>query len=353
MVRRDRTGEHILYHPLLQEWRDAHPGSEETPGWFVSANDLTPEEHVRVQAKVQQFTDSSISKTVNAPNDHTVEQVQELYIKAYDYGCKGVTYFRDGCREGVLSHIEEKPKAEKNAPAAATAEAPAAPAAETAPQPEAPAGPATDDVSPEAVQLGLNLSDTAEPGHHLKPRPRAAEGITYRMPTPLGTMFLTVTRNGGGQPFEVFMQVGKAGSDTAALTEALGRLISLVLRIPSPVAPAERLSEVVDQLAGIGGGRQLGFGRNRVRSLPDAVAQTLAEFLGGMEAANEAPYAGVDEPHTAAAPPAAAPNGVASGVIANGTVRTLKADLCPECGDTTLVYEEGCKKCYSCAYSEC
>jgi ribonucleoside-diphosphate reductase alpha chain len=217
-----------------------------------------------------------------------------------------------------------------------------------------------DDVSPEAVQLGLNLSDTAEPGHHLKPRPHAAEGITYRMPTPLGTMFLTVTRNGGGQPFEVFMQVGKAGSDTAALTEAVGRLISLVLRIPSPIAPAERLSEVVDQLAGIGGGRQLGFGRNRVRSLPDAVAQTLAEFLGGMDAAdaaNEAPYAGSDEPHAAAALPAPAPNGVANvnanGAIANGTVRTLKADLCPECGDTTLVYEEGCKKCYSCAYSEC
>ena len=135
------------------------------------------------------------------------------------------------------------------------------------------------------MQLGLSLAGTPEPGQHLKPRPRAAEGITYRMPTPLGTMFTTVTRNGGGQPFEVFLQVGKAGSDTAAVTEALGRLISLILRLPSPLSgEAERLQEVVDQLSGIGGGRQLGFGRNRVRSLPDAIAQVLADYVGGAEA---------------------------------------------------------------------
>jgi ribonucleoside-diphosphate reductase alpha chain len=332
MVRRDRTGEHVLYHPLLQQWRDAHPEADvrQKPAHFVSANDLTPEEHVRVQAMVQAYTDSSISKTVNAPNDHTVEQVQELYIKAYDYGCKGVTYFRDGCREGVLSHLEEKPKETPNT------EAPAAPAA-----------PAADAPAPEALQLGLDISNTPEPGHHLKPRPRAAEGITYRLPTPLGTMFATVTKNGGGQPFEVFMQVGKAGSDTAAVTEALGRLISLVLRLPSPLSPAERLQEVVDQLAGIGGGRQLGFGRNRVRSLPDAVAQCLAEFLGAMDVNS----AGVDFPSlppaaSSAPAAAAAPVGVAE-------LPGRKADLCPQCGDAALVYEEGCAKCYSCGHSEC
>ncbi len=107
MVRRDRTGEHILYHPLLQDWRDEHP-NEPTPAYFVAANDLTPEQHVRVQAAVQKYTDSSISKTVNAPNSHTVEDVQTLYRLAYELGCKGVTYFRDGSRTGVLSHMEEK-----------------------------------------------------------------------------------------------------------------------------------------------------------------------------------------------------------------------------------------------------
>jgi len=111
MVRRDRTGESVIHHPLLAEWRGARLSDPMAPlpDYFIAANDLTPEEHVRVQALVQRYTDSSISKTVNAPNDHTVEQVQELYLKAYDYGCKGVTYFRDGCREGVLSHVEGPP----------------------------------------------------------------------------------------------------------------------------------------------------------------------------------------------------------------------------------------------------
>ena len=313
MRRRDRTGEHILYHPLLQQWREAHPleAYAEKPAWFVSANDLTPEEHVRVQATVQAYTDSSISKTVNAPNDHTVDQVQTLYMMAYDLGCKGVTYFRDGCREGVLSHIEPAP----GAPPASAREG--------------------DRPETEAVQLGLVLPESAS--SHLHPRPRAAEGVTYRMPTPLGTMFTTITRNPGGQPFEVFMQVGKAGSDTASVTEALGRLISLILRLPSSLPPADRLQEVVDQLSGIGGGRQLGIGRNRVRSLPDAVAQVLAEFLG-----NDAPSDGYGV--TVEAPVA---------VSENGAPRPMKADLCPECGDAALVYEEGCQKCYSCGFSEC
>src|SRR5258707_14624837 len=104
MVRRDRTGEHILYHPLLQAWRDEHP-NEPTPKYFVAANDLTPEEHVRVQATIQYYTDSSISKTVNAPNSHTVEDVQKLYRLAYELGCKGITYMRDGSRVGGLWQI--------------------------------------------------------------------------------------------------------------------------------------------------------------------------------------------------------------------------------------------------------
>ena len=193
------------------------------------------------------------------------------------------------------------------------------------------------------MQLGLSLAGTPEPGQHLKPRPRAAEGITYRMPTPLGTMFTTVTRNGGGQPFEVFLQVGKAGSDTAAVTEALGRLISLILRLPSPLSGEARLQEVVDQLSGIGGGRQLGFGPNRVRSLPDAVAQVLAELRGG------APTRPAPRRRTAPAP---APSAGAA-AAAETPQRRLKADLCPECGDATLVFQEGCEKCMSCGFAAC
>ena len=250
-VRRDRIGEHVIYHPLLQDWKEAHPDVE-TPTWFVSANDLTPEDHVRVQALVQQYTDSSISKTVNAPNSHTIDDVKMLYTLAYDLGCKGITYFRDGCREGVLSHIEEpdKPAEEQQAEA-------------------------------EAVQLGLNGLESPP---QVKPRPRAMHGVTYRKPTPLGTAFVTVNHNGDERPFEVFTQVGKAGSDTAADAEAMGRLISIILRLPSPLSPVERLGQVVDQLSGIGGGRSMGLGPQRVRSLPDGIAQVLSEYLSGAPA---------------------------------------------------------------------
>src|SRR5262245_7599153 len=123
MVRRDRTGEHILYHPLYEQWQKRHPDAP-TPDWFVKAADLTPEEHVRMQALVQRYTDSSISKTVNAPNHHRVEEVDRLYRLAYELGCKGITYYRDGSRDAVLTHLEEKKEEKKPAPAAPAAPAP-------------------------------------------------------------------------------------------------------------------------------------------------------------------------------------------------------------------------------------
>jgi len=152
-------------------------------------------------------------------------------------------------------------------------------------------------------------------------------GVTFRIKAPLGTAFITVNDNGDGQPFEVFCNVGKAGSDTAAVAEAIGRLISLCLRLPSPLTPRERLERIVDQLAGIGGPRPLGFGPHRVRSLPDGIAQVLQSHLTGK--AIEVAPAQLELPM----PP--------------------EGDLCLECGQATLVEEEGCRKCYSCGFTEC
>src|SRR5437763_4840631 len=207
MVRRDRTGEHILYHPLLQAWRDEHP-NEPTPGYFVASNDLTPEEHVRVQATIQYFTDSSISKTVNAPNNHTVEDVQTLYRLAYELGCKGITYMRDGSRVGVLSHIEEK-------------------------KPEQPAQQGTAMEMVTSIQQGI------------KPRPAVVQGYTRQIAAPEGKINVTINSDEHG-PLEVFVNVGKAGSDIAALAEALGRLMSLNLRILSPLSQTDRAREIAD-----------------------------------------------------------------------------------------------------------
>ena len=177
------------------------------------------------------------------------------------------------------------------------------------------------------------------PGHPAKrPRPSALWGMTYRKETPLGTAFVTVNINGGDYPFEVFLNVGKAGSDVASVSEAVGRLISLVLRLPSPLNPNERLKQVIDQLAGIGGGRTLGFGANRVRSLPDAVAQVLREHLNSH-------YETVEEEASAhEVPTEQLPLPINDRPV---------GDLCPDCGQATFIPTEGCRKCYACGYSEC
>lgn len=299
-VRRDRMGEHVLYHPLYQEWKDSHVG-EEAPDYFVSANDLTPEDHVRVQAAIQKFTDSSISKTVNAPNSHAVEDVKKLYDLAYELGCKGVTYMRDGSRAGVLSHIEEKKETAKEA-------------------------------SPE-TQPKVDLPAPVE----LRTRPDILLGASYRVKTPVGTAFITINTDENGAPFEMFINVGKAGSDITADAEAIGRLISLVFRIPSPYSPRAVAEQLVLQLRGIGGSESLGFGNGRIRSLADAVAKVIEDHLRGIE---ETPVTTsiVQEPLNFEAPK---PEGV------------LKKDICPTCGQATLVYEEGCGKCYNCGFAKC
>ncbi len=311
MIRRDRTGEHILYHPLLQEWRDAHPNETEEPNYFVSSKDLTPEEHVRVQAMVQKYTDSSISKTVNAPNEHTVEQVQKLYRLAYEMGCKGITYYRDGSRDAVLTRVEDEKKA-----------------AEKAQQAAAPAAPTV-----------VSIHDG------IKHRPALVEGYTRQVRAPEGKINVTINSDTDG-PLEVFVNVGKAGSDIAALAEALGRLISLNLQILSPVSQAERAQEIADQLRNIGGNRSVGFGQQQVRSLPDAVARALELHMASLQPVVEATQVEEHE-HTNGKH---IPDGNAPMSL---THLTVTGNLCPQCGCNTMVYEEGCRKCYSCGHSEC
>ena len=178
-----------------------------------------------------------------------------------------------------------------------------------------------------------------------KPRPRKLPGYTFSINTPLGKAFVTINENGGQQPFEVFVNTAKAGSDTAAVSEAIGRLVSYILRLSSSVAPRERLREVWRQLGGIGGGRSLGFGPNRVRSLPDGVAQALSEYLEVRPGEGEAP-AGEHENNGHRGMHAVVEPGVEQSFLRVG-------DLCPECGQAAVVNEEGCRKCYACGYSEC
>ncbi|HVA85571.1 MAG TPA: adenosylcobalamin-dependent ribonucleoside-diphosphate reductase [Candidatus Saccharimonadales bacterium] len=299
MVRRDRLGEHVISHPLAQRWHDDHPGSP-LPEYFVTAADLSPEEHVMVQATIQRYVDASISKTVNAPNRHTVREVDTLYRLAYQLGCKGVTYYREGSRDAVLTHANSTP--------------------------------ATTSVTTRA----LPQRDAV-----LRPRPRVLAGATYRAPTPVGTVFVTI--NGDDKDLaEVFVTVGRAGSDVAADAEAIGRLISLAFRIPSSLSTDNLAEAVIDQLSGIGGSSSLGFGGERVRSLADGVAKVLRQHLtmratGGLEkAVGDAGRSGEVE-RIRDAVPRVRPSG----------------DFCPRCGQGLVVHEEGCQKCHACGYSAC
>jgi len=252
--------------------------------------------------------------TINFPETATVEDVERAYMLAWKLGCKGLTVYVAGSRQKeVLETLETKEKKEKKE---AMAMVPAQP---TLPQPVGPT---------------------------VRPRPQKLTGVTYRIATPVGTAFITLNENGEGQPFEVFLNVGKAGSDIAAVAEAIGRLISLLLRLPSPVPPVERLRQVVDQLHGIGGGRALGFGPERVRSLPDGIARVLAEYLAerGMEA--------IPAPSAAVQPALPLPEARPEGEEETTRLGPV-GDLCPQCGEATLLEQEGCRTCYNCGYSEC
>lgn len=335
-IRRDRLGEHTLRHPLYDAWYEEYkkssgkdPAKENRPNYFVSANDLTPEDHVYVQAAIQKYVDASISKTVNAPKTHTVDDVKRLYTLAYELGCKGIAYMRESSRAGVLTRKEE------------------------------------------AKPEGTKVEDVKVGGQYVpevKPRPMVVHGSTYQVETPVGQAYITINTNGGRQPLELFLNVGKAGSDVTAMAEAMGRLISLIFRMASPIAPMERAHKVAAELIGIGGARSLGFGENRVRSLPDAVAKVIDRHFGfftkhrleEVVVAAQSNGATNGKTHTTETVtdtqpmPAASPQVVFSQTGAGvGEKRMVTVDLCPSCGEGSLVFEESCKKCYSCGYSEC
>jgi ribonucleoside-diphosphate reductase alpha chain len=314
----------------------------------VVSQDITAEEHVRMQAALQAFVDNSLSKTINFPPDATETDVSSAYQLAWELGCKGITVYITGSRQKVVLETQATVQKKQKPDGEAESEN---------------AFPAESQV-PEMPQLPLAAYTQSEQLEFIqgskKPRPRSLPGYTYQISTPLGKAFVTINENGGKQPFEVFVNTAKAGSDTASVSEAIGRLISYILRLASPVEARQRLKEVMDQLSGIGGGRSLGFGPNRVRSLPDGVAQVLAEYLEQTELSIEA--------HPAEESPN--PNGYHAVEKAENDPMDISdltpalevspdqpvlqiGDLCPECGQAAVVNEEGCRKCYACGYSEC
>ena len=259
---------------------------------FVVSSDVTPDEHVMMQASIQAFIDNSLSKTCNFPEDATREDVAKVYLKAWRLGCKGITVYVTGSRSEVVLETHET-KSKKD------------PVQEV-----------------KVAESGSGV---------VKTRPERLDGVTYKIKTPQGSAYINITKEQEDEPFEIFLTVGKAGTDVSGLSEALGRLISGWIR--SSNNTKYTVKEIIEQLAGIGGSSSVGFGPNRVSSIPDAVAKVFAKEFGYTLKQN-----GTNEVHE---------------VTKTGVNPFKHADMCPECGMTTLILEEGCAKCYTCGFSKC
>jgi len=315
--RKSRLGLHEEQVPIVARYYEENPDAEELPDYFVTAMDLAPEEHVKVQGAFQRWIDSAISKTCNVPNEYTVEQVSELYEMMYDLGCKGGTIYRDGSRsEQVLMLKNEDEEAETKA---------------------------------EAPKKEEKKEPVSTP-HRVYPRPGVLNGTTVRFNTPFGKSYITMNSDDMGNPFEVFITVGKAGSDIQADAEALGRMISLQLRTTAPNNRREMLKLVVEQLSDIGGARPMGFGPNRILSLPDAVGRALLTHYINNEP--EPQQLGLPMNGGTVAPPKEVKQDT-SPSNGNGNGFQSGADMCPDCGTISLIRAEGCRKCLTCGYSEC
>ncbi|MFO7952097.1 MAG: vitamin B12-dependent ribonucleotide reductase [Bacillota bacterium] len=243
---------------------DDSPVPQKYQALFKTAMEIDYHWHIRHQAAFQNHTDNAVSKTINLKQDATIEDVKNAYITAWKAGCKGITIYRDTSRSKQV----------------------------------------------------LNVGDGTQE-EYLKPikRPKTLSGHTTSINTALGNLFVTVN-SADGKPFELFAQIGKAGSDVIAFTEAIARLVSLALRCGVSV------DEIVTQLEGIGGARSVGFGPNRIRSVPDAIGQALHSLA----------QAEVDSANSS---------------------KGYSRELCPDCGTGALIRAEGCLKCEACGFSEC
>lgn len=324
---------------------------------FVTAHEIHHDWHIKHQAAFQKYTENAVSKTINMRKEVTEEEVKSAYLLAWNSGCNGVTVFRDGCKNSQVLNVgikDEKAKQEENL-------------------------------------------EKIIPGEPALERPFVVSGATYKIATPVGTAFVTLNKDREENPLELFINVGKAGSDVAAMAEALGRTISIALRFRGNLSSKERAREIAEQLSGIGGRRSVGFGPNKILSLPDAISMALSVDMGfringyltqahsmmkGNQVDKDNHQNGMskdfekveEEVKTNGHTPLNLTDGEANHNNGNNQLLfssqntsevsntpdqlsfsefKLKGDICPTCGIGAMVYQEGCSKCYACGHSEC
>ncbi len=336
LIQRIAEAGHIHFPEVPEQWQRV----------FVTAHDVTPEWHIRMQAAFQEFTDSAISKTCNFPHDATEEDVEQIYRVAYTLGCKGVTVYRDASREmQVLSTGATAKKVQEQASGGAGVAGVAAP--DEAQRQLADALGRLAELEAELARTRANLHDVEAENlqrRAKRSRPDLLSGTTRRIETPLGTMYVTITEDDKGQPFEMFISLGKAGGALMADVEAIGRLISLALRSGIPI------KEIYRQLRGISSDRTIGLGPQKVSSVPDAIGITIEKWMQEKQGIQQ-------ELLGDAAVSTLSAREVVSGTGGEVAARDRGTDqeflgACPDCG-SQLAFAEGCAKCHVCGYSEC
>ena len=273
----------------------------EVPQWvkdvFVTSHDISPEWHVKMQAAFQRYTDNAVSKTINFPNSASVENIAGAYMLAYELGCKGITTYRDGSKENQVLSAGESDKSGDSIPA----------------------------VEADAALDSAVLTPKA--------RPKDMKGVTERIRTGHGTMYITINFD-EDKPFEVFTTLGKAGGCDSAQLEAISRLVSLALR------SGIDMREIVEQLRGITCCPAWDNG-TLVRSAPDAVALALAGHANSESRPDE-----MQEGSQLKLLPESKERPKWDLEGANPKSR------CPDC-TSLLIYQEGCLMCAGCGWNKC
>ncbi|MFI5280465.1 MAG: vitamin B12-dependent ribonucleotide reductase [Gemmatimonadales bacterium] len=321
---------------------------------YVTAHDVTPEWHIRMQGAFQEYTDSAISKTCNFSESATEADVREIYELAYQLNCKGVTVYRDNSRpmQVLSTGATAKKVEEKGADQKSDVRSGARPATELERElAELKGQLAEERAEMERVRRDLHQAEAENAQRRQKrSRPDLLKGMTRRMDTPLGTAYITITEDDRGQPFEIFISLGKAGAPLMADVEAIGRLISLALRSGIP------MSEIHRQLRGISSDKAIGLGPNKVMSVPDGIGIAIEKWM-------HEKHEGVQQDLLTPPRPDATVRAITTAPSLHTGQQPQHSDIshtkdpgllgaCPDCG-SQLTYEEGCVKCHVCGYSEC
>jgi len=329
---------------------------------IVTTDDVSAKEHAQVQCSCQEGVDSAISKTVNAPNDSTVDDAMELFEYIYENGGKGVTYYRDGTRskQVLTTRAQNKQFAEMDE-------------AEIIQQLKQAYGGISQFLNDESVQAELDdeleevadIISTPEPETFAqkKDRPDVLHGVTQRIKTGYGKLYVNINEDpNADRPFELFANIGNSGGFTASFTEALAKMISTALR--AGVDP----EEIADELQGIRSPKVNWDKGEQIQSIPDAIGTALGRYLDGDITKDYPDQATIDEvsgddSQLPAKVESEDDDDTEKKSMANGgqqladdqqkLIEQGETPECPECGAMSLYFSEGCKSCEACGWSEC